>query len=476
MGKGGDERRCRSFGRKSNARHSRKSLSPFFSFVWRFSPSLSLPIDRRVLHSYIRHQEQHPNEVRRVQGGSHPSLRSIFHLLSFPVTVSQNKDHPPFPPPSLCVSISIHSGWIILFAQSMETVLTMALAMGRVLVLPPSQKMYLLGSATFDFADFFPLREVAAEHAGLDVITMEEFLIETNGRRWKDPSSTGGGTAYSPLPPHNRTDWNGDTAAVRADLNPWLRSVSYDPALWDPTKCIAAFPQSTSQSDVDLLERAMAEILAEGGGDDHNKATYHERFINRPTPVDSPLKERLAEFLAGRSRLCVYDADMQKAPLIHFHGRAKQETGGRLLVHFYAFLFFQDWRADLWIKRFVRDHVRYVDAVQCAAARVVRAVRATAAAEAEAQVAPGGGGGGVAKTENGGHPDGTYDSMHIRRGDFQVSYLFERGVGLRTSIQMATCMFLPSWIVGVHLCKHPHTATTIPSSPPPPDRPHKLPE
>lgn len=36
------------------------------------------------------------------------------------------------------------------------------------------------------------------------------------------------------------------------------------------------------------------------------------------------------------------------------------------------FLFFADWRHDLWTKRFVRDHLRYVDEIQCAAARVVR--------------------------------------------------------------------------------------------------------
>jgi len=91
---------------------------------------------------------------------------------------------------------------------------------------------------------------------------------------------------------------------------------------------------------------------------------------------------------------------MQNADLIHVHGRKK--IGPRMLVHFYAvsyclphnqcpasshivvqlifplkynsaqFLFFADWRHDLWTKRFVRDHLRYVDEIQCAAARVVR--------------------------------------------------------------------------------------------------------
>jgi Holliday junction resolvase RusA-like endonuclease len=50
------------------------------------------------------------------------------------------------------------------------------------------------------------------------------------------------------------------------------------------------------------------------------------------------------------------------------------------------------------MKRFVRDHVRYVDEIQCAAARVVNAVRQHA-------------------RKRGG--DGDFDSFHIRRGDFQ---------------------------------------------------------
>jgi hypothetical protein len=50
------------------------------------------------------------------------------------------------------------------------------------------------------------------------------------------------------------------------------------------------------------------------------------------------------------------------------------------------------------MKRFVRDHIRYVDEIQCAAARVVYALRERSRAR--------------------GDPDGNFDSLHIRRGDF----------------------------------------------------------
>ena len=55
---------------------------------------------------------------------------------------------------------------------------------------------------------------------------------------------------------------------------------------------------------------------------------------------------------------------------------------------------------DLWSKRFVRDHVRYIDIIYCSAAKIVERVRAKS----------------LARDPNGG---GKFDSMHIRRGDFQ---------------------------------------------------------
>jgi hypothetical protein len=270
--------------------------------------------------------------------------------------------------------------------MSMETVLTMALAMGRVLVLPPSQKMYLLGGTTFNFADFFPLQELAEEHAGLEIISMEQFLMETMGKIVDTKTQT------ISFPPDKKTAWDGDTSGIKTQLAPWIRSIAVMPN-WDPSLCIAAFPKSTDPQDAILLQQAFDDILEEDGGKFTKNSAYKE-FINNPTPVDASTKDRLRELIAERKKLCVYDADLQEAQLIHFHGKAKgQESGGRLLVHFYAFLFFQDWKTDLWIKRFVRDHVRYIDNIQCAAARIVHKLR----------------------TKYGGH----FDSFHIRRGDFQ---------------------------------------------------------
>jgi hypothetical protein len=158
---------------------------------------------------------------------------------------------------------------------------------------------------------------------------------------------------------------------------------------------MAAFPKSTDPADIQALQQAMDDIVEEGK---NAIKTAFEDYINNPVPLDGPMKDRLREFLAGRDEICIYDENHQNAPIIHFHGKAKKEIGGRLLVHFYAFLFFQDWHHDLWMKRFVRDHVRYIDDIQCAAARIVSAIRKTK----------------LLPTDN-----GTYDAFHVRRGDFQ---------------------------------------------------------
>jgi hypothetical protein len=107
--------------------------------------------------------------------------------------------------------------------------------------------------------------------------------------------------------------------------------------------------------------------------------------------------------LANRQELCIYDETLQQAKILHVKGEA--QSSYRLLLHFYAFLFFEDWRHDLWVKRFVRDHLRYIDEIQCAAARVVQALRERARHHR-----------GENATNSG------FDSFHIRRGDFQAQY------------------------------------------------------
>jgi hypothetical protein len=161
--------------------------------------------------------------------------------------------------------------------------------------------------------------------------------------------------------------------------------------------CIAAFPKSNTEADTKELEALPDQILQSEGGFPH-----YEKYIGKPNHVDASPIERLKEMNAERKKLCVYTPEIQNKQWIHFPVGMKTADGdeSRLLVHFYAFLFFQDWKQDLWMKRFVRDHVRYLDELQCAAARIVSSLRKR-----------------VSDRTDGKSND--FDTIHIRRGDFQ---------------------------------------------------------
>jgi GDP-fucose protein O-fucosyltransferase len=189
------------------------------------------------------------------------------------------------------------------------------------------------------------------------------------------------------FPPGNRTDWNGQDVVP---LKEWLRNSTLTP-MWGPDRCLAAFPASGKHEDVEVLRKIQLQIHAQG--------LLPNPVLDAPPPVDAETITRMRENLSNRQDLCVYDEDMRKERVVHFMCYHKMRV--RLLVHFYAFLFFEDWREDLWMKRFMRDHVRYIDEIQCAAARIVNAMREHA------------------KSKNASDPSGQFDTFHVRRGDFQ---------------------------------------------------------
>ncbi|GKY92828.1 hypothetical protein MPSEU_000252300 [Mayamaea pseudoterrestris] len=274
--------------------------------------------------------------------------------------------------------------------MGMETVVALAFAMGRTLVLPPESKMYLIGAQKngqrnkFSFSHFFHMQAIHEEHPGIDIISMDEFIRrEALAGRFRDDN----GKILLP-PGTNRTNFDGEPEVIY----PYLRQVGIV-AKWDPDTCMAAFPSSTSKEDMAHILELNATVQTEG-------LPIWEDYVGKPIPVDSSSMERMKEMRAGRRQLCIYDQTMQDSTLVHF-AAIQNEPGGRLLVHFYAFLFFQDWHHDLWLKRFMRDHMRYIDEIQCAAARLVTAIRKRA------------------RERNATNSEGLFDTMHIRRGDFQ---------------------------------------------------------
>lgn len=287
--------------------------------------------------------------------------------------------------------------------MALETTVAIALATGRILVLPPKQKMYLLGHEKgqhLSFDDFYHLENIAAKNKGFQIISFEDFLKrEAMQGNLKDPT-----TGQACFPPQNRTNWDGALTnfhsakyGANAKLWPWLRNCTV-PLDFAYTECIAAFPKDGSKANVDSLNTALEEVFQ----DDQKRRNpsyglRQQSFDGNPTAVNASVKDRLSEILAHRKSLCVYDEKYQEAKVLHVKG--EQTSGTRMLVHFYAFVFFQDWKQDLWTKRFIRDNFRYKDEIQCAAARIVSEMR------------------NISK-ENG-NDDGVFHTAHIRRGDFQ---------------------------------------------------------
>lgn len=275
-----------------------------------------------------------------------------------------------------------HGGWNNI-RMAMETALVMSHAMGRTLVLPPEQRFYLLGKTDskqkndFGFGDFFHLDSIAVEHEGFNIISSEEFLHRF-GKTGKLMNAATGKPEV----------WDENGRHSMKEASSFYRKIGVNPH-WNPSDCIAAFPSEKGSEAIEKLRQAHKDMFAEKAG---RKKPSLEEFEGKPIPVDSPMEERMREMLADRDKLCVYDEELQQAPVLHF----PVEKGTRLLTHFYAFIFFANWKADLWSKRFVRDHLRYIDEIMCAAARVVEAVRKRSKDK-----------------------DGLFDSVHIRRGDFQ---------------------------------------------------------
>lgn len=292
--------------------------------------------------------------------------------------------------------------------MSLETVLTLAHAMGRTLVLPPAHEMYLLyddqtkngeqksqpQNHHFGFSDFFPMESIAANQYGLDIITMQDFL-EHEGLSGNLHDRTTGQVRFPPM--NNRTDWNGDTDAQMAELWPYLEQVAFMPGDWNPDECVVAFASTSDDQASASLKTRFREKLHRDGS-----LLSFERYIDNPARVYGNVWDRLTEILNERTELCLYEHRVVHEPIVHLHGRSK--WNGRLLVPFYSFVFFQDWRQALWTKRFVRDQLRYTDEIQCAAARVVAAVRERARQQSNS------------KSNN---PQGLYSAFHVRRGEFQ---------------------------------------------------------
>jgi len=272
-----------------------------------------------------------------------------------------------------------------------ELAVVLAQAMGRTLVIPPKSTIWKMPGKAVCITDFFEF-----DLRGLHVVSFDSFLSqEALAGKLYDQN---GKASY---PPDNRTNWDGRIGVYGENdkrLWEWMRATA---AMLDWTPdCVVVF---SSDSALNVLPSILNGILREGkqeGGPEDLK------YRGNPTPVNAPVMDRLREMLVGRNKICDYSEEMQDAKVIHLPGwdtniPGKEETGHRLMVPFYALVLFEKWQADIRMKRLIRDHLRYADEIQCAAARIVNALRTT-------------------ELENG--RDGTFDSLHLRRQDFTTVF------------------------------------------------------
>jgi hypothetical protein len=198
------------------------------------------------------------------------------------------------------------------------------------------------------------------------------------------------------FPPFNKTNWWDTTELSKySPFWPWLRDVTLSHP-WSSRECIVGIPSTPGKDGYERMAGYFKNASATISSEDSRALQYE----GNQTPVDAAPESRMPEMLMNDKGMCVFDPKLQDVKM--FHLTADSRIADKLLIHFYAFLFFEDWRHDLWTKRFVRDHLRYRDEILCAAARVVGALRQ--------------------KARENGNPNGEFDSFHVRRGDFVDQY------------------------------------------------------
>ncbi len=206
---------------------------------------------------------------------------------------------------------------------------------------------------------------------------MEEFLLR-EGVTGRLTANHREGPAY---PPHNQTNWDATNSSNPNDVfqpYQYLQSIAHVALSWN-NNCMAAFPSDTNKDgDYNSGNARLSQLfqyiqLQTDGRPLPDPIDYQ----GRPLPHDAPVLERMREMLAGRSNLCLYDDIMHAASVVHIPSSMVNERqgGNQLMLQYYSFAFFEDTQQALWSHRLMRDHLRYKDVIQCAASRVVQAIR-----------------------------------------------------------------------------------------------------
>ena len=258
--------------------------------------------------------------------------------------------------------------------MSFEIIFLISAALGRILVLPPEQPMYLLRN------------DGRKKHRGLDgffdmdgndykkrvkYMSMEQFLLleaRPDGQFPAPPEKMDSLISASRVcaPDRKVLKWHGDGNPPCELIHDYL--VSY-----------AITPNITAT---------------------HHQCLVFDKGMYETGIPDDP--ESAKDFCASGKRQLVYvTKQMQEPQLLYIQG-GKPPT--RMLAHYYGYLHFTDVSIGNYYKRYVRDLLHFRHEIFCAAGKIVNFLQAEAKEQGFSIDSEGGGG---------------YSSLHIRRGDFQ---------------------------------------------------------
>jgi GDP-fucose protein O-fucosyltransferase len=292
--------------------------------------------------------------------------------------------------PRKYVSVELDAGGFNNIRMTVEIAMALAHATGRTFVIPPRQGIYLL-EETYSLHDFYQLD-------GLDVIEMKEFIEQE-----VIPGNIRDRNGLRVSPPGNRTNWAGaprgdsmweDNDSDLRHLDRFLRKISISPKTTPGEKVFIVPAKPTSEKQLRHWKQYLREFKKEPDPSVDELRRTGDKWADTPTPVNAPAKDRFEEIMQFRRPL-LYTDQIHDVPLLHF--MSDDEKLIRFMSHFYHALFFEDWRMDLVVKRYVRDRLRYRDEYFCAAARIVESVREI--------------------SRNAGN-EGRFYTFHIRRNDF----------------------------------------------------------
>lgn len=291
----------------------------------------------RAQNDTTMQQRHHPIAGLNCKDHGGPDDESANEMIFWSDIPTDSNYKSPFYDPEKYITFEPDAGGWNNIRMAYETILVLAHATGRTLVLPPEKKMYLLGKGgkehknDFSFHDFFHLDSISIEHEGFNIISMEEFLMRKGITGELKDTETG----QVLKPPGNKTNWNGQKLQ---SLFEYLRKIGKYPKGWNPLECIAAIPSSKDPKDVQDLQTMFDDIQNGKYGDVPNP---EKDFIDDPVPVDAEPVMRLREMLSARNEICIYDEELQNEQVLHF--KVDHSEKARMLTHFYAFIFFQDW-------------------------------------------------------------------------------------------------------------------------------------